>query len=245
MQDLVEGGAQRPGDASEQRRRAVGEEGVVAGEQLVASVAGQRHLHVATGEPREQERGEEAGVGEGLIELRRRGRDQIEAVLSRELLRDVLGPEALGGELRPGRLVEALLLEADGEGLQRLLVADGERGDGGGVHSSREEHADRYVRDQALGHGGVEQAQELRPGLARGDALAGGPGDVPVAAEAEAAVVEDGDVRRGELADAAQDGGGRGDVFAGEVLDERLGIELPRDRPVRQQRLELGGEHDA
>ncbi len=67
-------------------------------------------------------------------------------------------------------------------------------------------------------------------------------GQLPVAAQPQAALVEHGHVRGGKLAHAAQDAGRGGNVLAGEVLHQRLGIELARRASVRDQRLELGAE---
>src|SRR5437868_14108219 len=123
----------------------MGEEGIVAREELVAAVSSERYRHVAAGEAREQQGRQEARIRERLVELCGRRWDQIQAVLARELLRYVLGAEPGGGELRPRRLVEALLDESDGERLQRLLVPRRERGDGSGIDSAGEEHADGHV----------------------------------------------------------------------------------------------------
>src|SRR5438876_1212758 len=194
---------QAPGDAREDRGRPMGEERIVAREELVAAVAGEGHRHVAAGEAREQQGRQEARIREGLVELRGRRRDQIQAVLAGELLRHVLGAQPRGGELRPRRLVEALLDESDGERLQRLLVPHRERGDGGGIDSAGEEHADGHVGHQTLRHGRVEQPEQLARRIGGGDALLRGPRHFPVPAEAESAVIQDRDVRRRELAHTA------------------------------------------
>src|SRR5438067_3537470 len=133
MHHCLHRATQGPGDAREYRGGAMGEEGIVAREELVAAVPGKRNGHVAAGEAREKQGRQEAWIRERLVELRGRRRDQIEAVLAGELLRDVLGAEPGGGEPRPRRLVEALLDEPDGERLQRLLVPHRERGDGSGI----------------------------------------------------------------------------------------------------------------
>src|SRR5207248_428500 len=132
----------------EQLRWTVREEGIVAGEQLVAAVSRERYLHVLAGEAREQERRQEARVRERLVQRGHRRRKQVEAILSGEALAQVLGAEAPRGEERERRLVETLLDESDGEGAQRLSVPRRQRGDRGRVDAAGEEHPDRYVRYQ-------------------------------------------------------------------------------------------------
>ena len=136
-----------PGKPAEQRSGAVGEEGIVAREQLVPSVAGERDLHAAPGEPRQEQRGKEARIGERLVEGGDRLGQQVEACLPGQPLRGVPRAQTSRGEQCVRRLVEAFLGEADREGLQRILVARGKRGDGGRIDSARKEHADGDVGD--------------------------------------------------------------------------------------------------
>src|SRR5207237_7781612 len=86
----------------------------------------------------------------------------------------------------------------------------------------------------------VEQPEQVARRIDGGDALLGGSRHVPVAAEAETAVVQDRYVRRRQLAHAAKDGAGRRHVLAGQILDERLVVELASNASVREEGLELG-----
>src|SRR6202011_3788489 len=87
--------------------------------------------------------------------------------------------------------------------------------------------------------------QQLWSRLSSGNPIPGGSGDVPVAANAEAVLVEHRQVRRRQFADLAQDGGGRGNVLAGEVLDQGFRIQLPWDAAMGEERLELRAEDHA
>src|SRR5439155_12744970 len=115
----------------EERRGPVREERIVAREQLVAAVAGQRDLHAASSEAGQKQRGQEARIRERLVEGGDRLGQEIEARLSRQPLRGVLGAEPPRREQGVRRLVEALLGKSDRERLKRILVARGKRRDGG------------------------------------------------------------------------------------------------------------------
>src|SRR5205823_14910432 len=94
--------AQSVRQAGEERPRTMREEGIVTGEELVAAVTGERDLDVAASEFREQERGKKAGIGEGLVELRHRLGQEIDAFLAGKRLRGMFGAESAGGQLGPG-----------------------------------------------------------------------------------------------------------------------------------------------
>jgi hypothetical protein len=70
-------------------------------------------------------------------------------------------PSALAAEGRIARLVEALLLEADGEGFDVVGVATHVAADRGRIEAAAEKEADRHVGDQAAARGVVEQAVQL------------------------------------------------------------------------------------
>src|SRR6267154_927647 len=157
----------------------------------------------------------------------------------------MLGAEALAGEERERRLVEALLDESDGEGAERLLVPRRQRGDGGRVDPAGEENADGHIGDQPPRDGRVETFHETAARLVHAAVEALRGGKLPVAPQPETRLVEDGQMRGGELEDVAMDAARRGDVFDCEVLGERLRIELTGDAAVGNQRLQLAPEHAA
>ena len=130
----------------------VGDVGVVAAEELVAALAGERDLDVLGGELRDEVRRERRRVGERLVErVGQRRQEQRRVRPQRQLAMD--RAVALGDGARTGQLVERRLFEADRErahGLRRLL--GGERGERARVDAAREEHADGHVGDQVRAH---------------------------------------------------------------------------------------------
>ena len=182
----------------DERRGPVREERIVAGEQLVAAVAGQRDLHVLAREPREEERREKRRIGERFVELGDGCRQEVDAIRAGKFLRRVFGAESLGSELRPRRLVEALFGKPDGKRPQRLLVPRRQRGDGRRIDSAGEKDAHRHVGDEPLGDGAIEQFQELPGGIGRRAGVR--RRQLPVAPQPEAALVENGHVRSRQFA---------------------------------------------
>ena len=231
--------------APEQRRWPVGEERIVSGEQLVAAVARERDLHAPPGEAGQEQRGQEARIRERLVERGNRLRQQIEARVPGESLGRVLRPQAPRGELRIGRLVEALLGESDRERLQRILVARGQRGDRRRIDPAREKDSDRNVRDEPPRHRAIEQPDQLLSGLARRNWFFRRSGELPVPPQAKAALVEHCNVRGRQLEDVAMDAARGRYVLDREVLRERLVVQLPRHSPVRRERFQLRAEDSA
>ena len=95
---------------------------VVAGKELVAAIAGE-----GDGQIFPRQLGDEVGrhlraVGKGLVIEARQPRDELQRVLGRHCQLAVLGAQVLGDGAGMHRLVVALLLEADGEGLDRPVA---------------------------------------------------------------------------------------------------------------------------
>ncbi len=150
--------ARRPPDALGEE---VGRVRVVAAEELVAALSGERDLHVLGRKLRDEVGREGRRVGEGLVEGLGEGGEQERRVgLEHEL--PVLSAVALRHEPRVGELVEAPLLEADRERAQRLRRLLGrERREHRGVDAAREEHADRHVGDEVR----ADRVAQARPQL--------------------------------------------------------------------------------
>ncbi len=151
---------ERPRGCSERAealREQVGDVGVVAAEELVAALAGERDLHVLGGELRDEVRRQRRRVGERLVErLCERRQEQRRVRLQRQLAVD--RPVALRDGAGAGELVERRLLEADRERAHRLRrLLGGERGERARVDAAGEQHADGNVGDQMRAHG-VAQA---------------------------------------------------------------------------------------
>jgi len=87
-------------------REAVRLHGGIARKQLVATVSAQRDLDVASGERRQQVRGDDGGVAERLVEQERELRDEVEQHRGLESQLVVVGAEMLGHLARITRFVE-------------------------------------------------------------------------------------------------------------------------------------------
>ena len=191
-------------------------------------------------------------VGEGLVKrfgdggkrLQRAGGRAVEfGVLRSDVLRDAPG---VGG------LVEAVLLEADGErlhgpGALRLH----QRGDGGTVYAAGEKHADGDVGGHSHANGVGDERLQLLGGVR----VAGGEGisqsvprrlpQAPVTAARLALVGADLDeAARLHLLDALEDGARRGDVTVAEVGGERVSVHLGAPGGVIEKTAGLRAEEE-
>ena len=218
----------------------VGDVGVVAAEELVATLAGERDLHVLGGQLRDQVGRQCGRVGERLVEgVGQRGQEQRRVGPQHELA--VARAVALGDQARVGELVERALLEADRERPYRLCgLLRGERCERSGVDPAREQHTDGDVGQQVRPHGVAQPGAQLLDQLGLvvvaqlGDRDRRGP---RVALEAHVAVLPDEHVPRRELAGLAEDRQRRRDRVEGEEGLERVEVDLPA-----RQRAQLGGE---
>src|SRR5439155_16139177 len=101
---------------------------VVAAEQLVAALAGERDLHVLRRQLRDEICRQRGGVGERLVESRRERREQQRRIGAQYELA-VQRAVALGDPPGVGELVEGAFREPDRERVQRLgALLGGERG---------------------------------------------------------------------------------------------------------------------
>ena len=93
---------------------------LVAGEQLVAAVARERHGDLAAGEPADQRGRDLRRIGERLVVDRRQLGHQRQAVLRPDVELGVVGAEVRGDLPGERRLVVLRLAKADREGAHRL-----------------------------------------------------------------------------------------------------------------------------
>src|SRR5439155_16887163 len=132
--------ASKPADAS---REQIGCVRVVTAEELVAALAGERDLHVARRELRDEIRRQRRRIGERLVEGVGEGRQKRGGIRAEHQLA-VLRAVTLRNESCVGELVERTLLEADREraqGLGALLRC--KRREERGVDAAREQDGDR------------------------------------------------------------------------------------------------------
>ena len=220
----------------------------VAAPELVAAVTAQHHLHVTRGEPREQVRRQERGVGERLVELAHGALDDVDEILLPERLLDVLGADAARDLARVRALVERRVVEGDRERLHpRRAVGAREGRDGGRVEAAAQEDADGDVRDELPVDGVVHPRPQLACELAL---LAARPrtrraGLPECLLLGENAVFPDQEVPGAELSRALDDRVRSLHVVGEQVGDEPGLARSTRDRGMRHQRRELGREGDA
>ena len=154
----------------------------------------------------------------------------------------MLGAVARGDGARLLRLAEALLLEPDREradGADAQLVHEGH--DGARVETAREEHAERDVAHQVALHRCAQRLHQLVLPLGLAPPLVGThvPTERPVAARlGRAARLRDHHVSRRELRDAGEDRRRARHVAEGQVVVQRLDVEL-RIEAAGQEALRL------
>ena len=226
-------------------QRGVGHEAgvfVVAGEQLVAAVAGEYDFHILNGELADAARGHERGVAVRLVAVPQHAGPVVEHVGLHDALA-VRGAEALRGLAGVGRFVEARIGKADAEGAGRFAhVSRHQRHDGAGIDPAREKGAEGHVGAQPQAHRVVEQIEEFSlpraEGLRHGCLLREAP---PAAGVAAGAI--DSEHRAGhDVAHAREQGEGRRNVVVGEVVLQRGQIERGTARQRGEHGLDLGAE---
>src|SRR5438093_8333622 len=216
---------------------------VVAGEQLVAAVAGQRDLHMLASQLRDEVRRDGRYVGEWLVEGAQKIVEEIE-ILGADYELVMLGPEPLRYAACVGQLVVGRLPEADGERLDRDADFGGhERDDGGRIDATAQEGAERHVADQVRADGIAQHRPErlgcLRLVVRRRRILEARP-DVPVAPRGPGAAVAHGQRVAGrEFDDALDDAQRIGDVAELQVRGHRTAIDGGRDPGAASHRFQL------
>ncbi len=215
---------------------------VVAGEQLVAAVAGEHDFHILNGELADAARGHERGVAVRLVAVPQHAGPVVEHVGLHDALA-VRGAEALRSLAGVGRFVEARIGKADAKSARRFAhMPRHERHDGAGIDPAREKGAEGHVGAQSQAHRVVEQVEKLF--------LPGGEGlsdrrllrQAPPAAGVAAGAI-DSEHRAGQdVAHAREQGEGRRNVVVGKVVLQRGQIERGTAWQRGEHGLDLGAE---
>ncbi len=139
----VEGRRHRP----RQGRHPMGSMHGTAGEELVAAIPPQRHLHVLPGEAREKGGGDDGGVADGLVQETAQLGNEIGDLRGVHPPLLVPAPDPIGHGPGGRALVEARIVEGDGERVQGA-VPGGEGRHGARVDLAGEEDSQGHVGDQ-------------------------------------------------------------------------------------------------
>ena len=193
------------------------------------------------GELRHEVRRQCRRVGERLVEgLRERGQEHGRIGMDEQLV--VVRAVALGDEACVGALVEAALLEADRERVNRVrALLRRERGEHRRVDAAGEHDADRYVGEQVRTHRVAQPRAQLLDQLrlvVGAQLLDGHRAGTRVAVDVHGSVLlPDEHVTGGKLADLAEDRVRRRDRVEREERLERVEVDL-----AARERAQLGGE---
>ncbi len=214
---------------------------VVAGQQLVAAVAGQHHRHVPARRVRQQVGGHHRIVGERLVEVREQLPEGLGEAQPRAQFAMTRAAQ-FGHRERPGPLVQTAI-HAEGEGVDRLgPVLGGVDRDGRRIETARQEHAERHVGHELRAHGLLEVQAQARDGLGFGHRPVDLQVGLPVRPDRETGVVVPQQVARRQLAHALPDGQRRRHVHRVEIESQRQPVDA---EPLAQQRrdsLQLRGQ---
>ena len=244
----------RPRDVPHQAAREAGEHPVpplaaldgilvVPGEQLVATVAGQHHLHRLGGEPRHHVGGDGRGIAERLVEMPREVLEVAERLGSQHQL-VVLRREGPRDLARVRELVVLRLGEPDGERLHRRTAEPRHRGDDGArVHAPAQEGAEGNVAHEVQADRLVDERGEPLGELRRARPAVRLEAHVPVALDARGGARPREQAMAGlELLHARDDALRGRRHLAGQEMPERGPVQPPLDVGKRQERLQLGAE---
>ncbi len=226
-----------------QIHQSVAGEPVVAGEHLVATVAGEHHLHLRRGQFGYQVHPERVRIAR-FIHVPDQSRKQAHHVGLRHALA-MPRPPALGHLPCPRQFVVLRVAHADREGIHRIarLVGQHPRHQRR-VDAAAQERADRHVgngvREHRFAQSPLRLAQQrlviLLPLLA--------VRQFPVALDAQLLVLEHERVPRRQLPDPLEQRALVGNVAERHVVKERLEVGLGRGEPRREDRLDLRGERE-
>ena len=225
---------------------------LVPAEHLVAAVTGERDGDMPARHLRDEIRGDLGGVGERLVVHRRQERDDVTRLIGAEIEFVVLGAEVPGNCLGVLRLVEARLVEPDGEGQHRTVaLLLHESHDGSRVDTTRQQCPERHVRHHFLTDRRAEPAlhrrHNLRIGAMQGVTLTRRHriGQLPVRFNGDrAGGIDRRDVAGKKLADATIDGEGRGNVVVPGIEGQRVAIDVCPGVGVRPKCLQFAAEQE-
>ena len=252
--------AQPRGQRAERAREGLGRVLGIAGEQLVAALAGQHHGHGLARQLRHQVGGDRGRLRDRLVLVPHQARQLAQQVVGAHHDLVVIGVQVLGDAARERQLVvggpgfagrarschgPAPGVEAHREGLDRALEQVGhDAHHQARVHAPREQGAERHLAHEPQAHALGEARLDLGERVAVRDPQLGLPRHLPVAARARGAGLHRERVGGLELLDALEQGGGGGRVAQRQVLDHALGPRGARQPREGEQRLDLGGAHE-
>ncbi len=221
----------------------------VAGQQLVAPVAGKGHRDILPGELRDQQRGHGAGVGQWFIENLGHLADGFEQIGGRHDAGPVAGAEMFGRLPCPTRLVELRFAEADRKRVHRHSACTAHRADHHGrVEPSGEERAQGNVAHQSQ----PDRLLQLRgEGLLPLPGRAGGVGPVihrPIGSRIDPGRIvqrDHGTLGRPQFANPGKNRPRRRHEALVEVVDHRRRVELGIELGQVPQGLGLRGKRHA
>jgi hypothetical protein len=220
----------------------------VAGEQLVAALPGQDHLHVPAGQLGQSVDSDVGGLGDRSVPVPGQGFPQVDEVLLRHVHLVVRRAEQFAHPARVRQLVVRRAGEPGREGLHgrapRALCH--EPHDQTAVQPSAQVGTDRHVGDHAPVHSGGERGPE------RGDRLRGvvrsppcGEGDRPVPTGGVDAVPVDPQRRsRLQLAHALEERPRGRHTAAGQVVADAGEVHPGHVAEAAKERLGLAGEQE-
>ncbi|MEZ5121313.1 MAG: hypothetical protein R2736_07030 [Solirubrobacterales bacterium] len=221
--------SQRRGHPVEPGRQRVGRKPRVPTEALVAAVAGERDGDLAARQLAEVEGRDRGRVGKRLAVMADDAGDDLDRLRADDEL-GVLGAEVLGDAPGVGHLVEAIVVEADGERAHRRAAVLGHgRDDGGRVDAARQEGADGDVGHHAPPRRGPQLVPDALRQLALvADVQRGPEVELPPAVDRHPPVAHDHPVAGRQLAHAGERAQRRGHVAEREVAVDRDRVDRAR-----------------
>src|SRR5207249_6387322 len=122
---------------------------VVAAKHLVATIAGQDHLDRLSGELRDEVCRNDGGIAKRFIEMSDNVAKDVGALRAKHEF-VMIGLQMASDLSGVGELVECLVLEADGEGLDAMVEASSHQGhDHARIDSAAQERPDGYIADES------------------------------------------------------------------------------------------------
>jgi len=186
---------------------------------------------------------DEAHVGERLVHQGADPRQQVEHILRRDHQLLVPRPTASGHEAGEAALVVPALRVAHRERADARPQADGGRRHRGRVDAAADQASQRHVADEAQPHRLVDPRADPLDPFPRARRRVRLEAQVPVAGDRSLVVAGHERLARRELPYPPDHGVGVGNEVEGQIARESVGIELPADRGMREQRAQLGAPH--
>ena len=217
-------------------RQPMGPIGFVPPEQLVSPVARQRHLDPLPRQPRDEVRGNDRRVGEGLVEVVEDGGQHIPHLGGPQSQRVVAGAKLPGHLARTIEFVVIAFGEPDREGFDGTAKVVHQGDHAARIEPAAEQHPEWDVGPQLQADRLAETVADLAgvvgecPGIgARGEQ------GLPVPLAPDPSRFDNDSRSPGNLFDPGEGRAGGGNVFAGEEFAQGQAIDLARAARVGQQ----------